>query len=173
MTLYKEIYKILVSLRPKKSSGHDNISTYFLKKISQTISYPISILINKSFTEGIVPESLKIAKVIPIHKGKERESFSNYRPISILPSLSKILEKAMYKRVYNFLENNNILYKSQYGFRKNHSTTEAILEFLSNTVDSQQLVYFLIYPKLSTQSIRKYYYINLIIMVSVVMHSNG
>ena len=77
---------------------------------------------------------MKIAKVIPIYKAKEKELFSNYRPISLLPAFSKILEKIMYKRINIFLEQNNIIYPSQYGFRKKHSTIHAILEFINDTI---------------------------------------
>ena len=107
-----------------------------MKQISDEICYPLSIIINKSFAEGTVPDNLKLAKVIPVYKSKDSDIFSNYRPIYLLSSVSKILEKVMYKRIYNFLEFNNILYQSQYGFREKHSTTHAILEFISNTVQA-------------------------------------
>ena len=70
-----EVKSILNTLKPKKSSGHDNISTSFLKQIATEISYPISKLINKSFEEGIVPNIFNIAKVIPIHKSKDKDIF--------------------------------------------------------------------------------------------------
>jgi hypothetical protein len=129
-----EIYKTIISLKSKKSSGHDNLSATFLKEIDAEMSYPLSIIINKSFAEGTVPDALKIAKIIPIYKSKEHDLFSNYRPISLLPTISKILEKTMHKRLFTFLESNKLLYQSQYGFRKNHSTTQAILEFVTKTV---------------------------------------
>ena len=78
---------------------------------------------------GHVPDIMKIAKVIPVYKAKEQDLFSNYRPISLLPAISKILERVVYKRVYNFLKLNDIFYPSQYGFRSNHSTIDALTEF--------------------------------------------
>ena len=106
-----------------------NISSVLLKEINNQVCVPISTLINKSLELGIVPDVMKIAKVIPIYKAKEHDLLSNYRPISLLPTISKILERVMHKRVYNFLNTNNIFYPSQYGFRKNHSTFDAITEF--------------------------------------------
>ena len=131
-----EILSIINSLKGKKSCGHDNISTSFLKDISKQICSPISILINKSLEVGIVPDIMKMAKVIPIYKAKQNDQFSNYRPISLLPSLSKILERVIHKRVYSFLKFNNIFYHSQYGFRSNHSTIDALNEFVYNTLSA-------------------------------------
>ena len=85
-----------------------------------------------SITNGIVPDKLKIAKVIPIFKKGDKNEISNYRPISLLSIFNKLLEKVVYKRLYNFLIKNNILYKYQFGFRKNHSTSMALLEVIDN-----------------------------------------
>ena len=116
-TTPQEVHKITSSLKAKKSCGHDDISTSFLKNINGEVATPISILINNSFAECIVPDILKIAKVIPIYKSKDKDEFINYRPIFLLPALSKVLEKAMHIRLFSFLKTNNILYQSQYGFR--------------------------------------------------------
>ena len=89
-----------------------------MKSIGHSIAYPISVIINKSIQTGIVPDSMKIAKVIPIHKAKEKDNFSNYRPISLLTSMSKITEQIIHKRLAFFLETNKILYENQFGFRK-------------------------------------------------------
>jgi hypothetical protein len=87
---------------------------------------------NKSMETGEVPDTLKLAKVIPIYKANEKDMFTNYRPISLLPCFSKILEKLMHKRVYSFLVKHNMLYNSQYGFRPKHSTTYAIIELVGD-----------------------------------------
>lgn len=131
-----EVKLLIKSLKPKKSSGNDKLTPILIKQLDLEISYPLSVLINKSFSEGIVPDALKIAKVIPIHKAKERDQFSNYRPISILPVISKLYEKAMHKRLLNFMEKHDLLYQSQYGFRENHSTIMAVLELINKTIDS-------------------------------------
>jgi hypothetical protein len=128
--------KLIKSLKAKKSSGLDNISAHFLKKIGHSIAEPLSIIINKSIFNGIVPDDIKLAKIIPIYKSKEKENMTNYRPVSLLTSFSKLLEKVVHKRTYNFLQLNNLFDESQYGFRKNHSTVNAISEFVNNTVIS-------------------------------------
>ena len=112
----EEIYKILLNLRPKKSCGIDGISNDLIKKLAYELKLPLSIAINKSLLAGNVPDILKIAKIVPIFKAKDKQSLTNYRPISLLPNISKILEKVVHKRIYNFLTSKNILYNSQYGF---------------------------------------------------------
>ena len=82
------------------------------------------------------PNIFKTAKVIPIYKAKDAQELTNYRPISLLPSISKILEKVIHKRLYTFLNSHNIFYASQYGFRPNHSTINAITEFTSYAMSS-------------------------------------
>ena len=130
----EEIKKIISNLYPKKSFGFDGISNEIIKQISSVIITPLCLAINKSIETGIVPESLKVAKIIPIYKSKDKQLLTNYRPISLLPNISKILEKVIHKRIYTFLDSKNILYDSQYGFRNNHSTNHAIAEFLSNVL---------------------------------------
>ena len=85
---------------------------------------------------GYFPESLKIAKVIPIYKAKSRDDFNNYRPISLLSVLSKILEKVIHKRTLHFLNSNHVLYNSQYGFRPGCSTINAVSESVTNIISS-------------------------------------
>ena len=121
-----EILKIISDFQAKKSTGHDQISMSFLKNISHCISYPISLIVNKSLNQGIFPRAMKLAKVVPIYKNKDKNKFDNYRPISLLPSISKITERVMHKRLYNFLTRNGSLSPTQFGFRSNHSTTDAV-----------------------------------------------
>ena len=115
--------------------GHDGINSILLKGIQFSVCSPLSIIINKSIETGWVPTELKIAKVVPIYKAKDKKLFSNYRPVSILPTISKIFEKIMHKRLYHFLMANDIFYKSQYGFRPNHSTINAVTELCSNIIN--------------------------------------
>ena len=131
-----EISKILKTMKSKTSSGHDNINSKLLKAVESCIVKPISTLINKSIETGIVPDIMKLAKVIPIYKAKNKDELSNYRPISLLPVLSKIMEKVIHKRLYSFLEHNDILYKNQYGFRRKHSTIDAITQFITDATSS-------------------------------------
>ena len=85
-----------------------------------------------SFTQGIFPNILKIAKVVPVFKSGNYLDCSNYRPISLLSALSKILEKLVHKRLYDFLDKNRSLYFRQFGFRPNYSTSFALLELIEN-----------------------------------------
>ena len=121
--------KIIKSLKPKSSSGHDNLSSIQLKFISGDIITILTQIINQSLCTGIVPNSLKIAKVTPIYKKEDPHITDNYRPISLLPVISKVLEKVVFLQVYDYFVENNLLYDSQYGFRKLHSTEYAALEF--------------------------------------------
>ena len=129
-----EIEKILRTLQPKTSYGTDCISNKLLKEIGSFVIEPLQLIFNKSLELGIFPDRMKIAKVIPLFKNKSRELASNYRPISLLLTLSKILEKIMYTRVYNFLDQTNQLYISQYGFRKRHACEHAVGELVSQIV---------------------------------------
>ena len=87
-----------------------------VKLARHTISLPVSLIANSSFQNGIFPGKLKFAKVTPKHKGKSKLEFTNYRPISILPIFSKLLEKAMHSRMIKFLDEHKILFKHQFGF---------------------------------------------------------
>ena len=96
-----------------------------------------------SIYQGTFPESLKIARVIPIFKGENEQLVHNYRPISVLPFYSKIFEKIVATHVIEFLEDNNVFYQYQFGFRKNHSTSHAIIalvEKVSKALDTGKYV---------------------------------
>ena len=123
-----EIETIINSLKPKTSCGHDNISTKLIKQTCAAVSTPISHIANISMQQGIFPTSMKLAKVIPVYKKDSKSHFINYRPISLLPSFSKIIEKLTHKRLFKYLTKNNILSLNQYGFQPNMSTEFAILE---------------------------------------------
>jgi len=87
-------------------------------------------IFNLSLNEGIVPDELKIAKVVPIYKKGDKSEAINYRPISLLSVFDKLLERLMYNRLYSFLTKHNILYKYQFGFRKKYSTVLALIEVM-------------------------------------------
>ena len=87
---------------------------------------------NISFASGSVPSQLKIAKVTPIYKNGDSHDIHNYRPISVLPCFSKILERLMYKRLYKFLSDFHILFDFQFGFRSKHSTDLALIHFVDH-----------------------------------------
>ena len=87
-----EVRNIITSMKGKTSSGHDHLSSKCIQTIKNSICKPLSIIKNKSFETGLIPKSMKIAKVIPIYKCKDKNEMSNYRPISLLPSTSKIMK---------------------------------------------------------------------------------
>ena len=110
--------KVIQELAPKSSSGHDNISTRLLKDLAPYIASTLTLIINQSLSVGIFPDRLKIAKILPLYKKGDRHIIDNYRPISLLPSLSKVFEKIVFKQLYDYFIRNNLLYNSQYGFLK-------------------------------------------------------
>lgn len=135
-TTADEVKNIITLLKNKASSGYDDIPTHLIKQAVAVLSHPLSYIINLSLVQGIFPDNLKIAKVIPLFKADDPSLFSNYRPISILPSFSKVYERVIFTRLLNHLNINNILYNKQYGFRKNHSTIHAIIDLLDNISQS-------------------------------------
>ena len=92
-------------------------------------------IIHFSFSNGIFPEHCKIAKVVPLHKQGSKDDPNNYRPISILPSIAKIFEKLLHKRLTKFFDKHNVIKPTQYGFQANVSTTHAILDILTSLYD--------------------------------------
>ena len=133
-----EIESVVKSLPNKVSSGYDQISNNLLKQLSSSISYPLEIIFNQSIQQGIFPMLMKKVEVIPLYKGKDREEVVNFRPISLLITISKLLEKIVYKRVYKFLDDNSILYDSQYGFRSKWSCSQAIAELTGKILQARE-----------------------------------
>ena len=125
-----EIIKIIKSLKNTNSTGFDNFSTKFIKLSAPILAPALVKLFNLSIQTGVYPDLLKVAKVIPIFKKGDSTSVNNYRPISILSPINKIFEKIIYSRLLKFINKTNILYKYQYGFRKNHSTEHALIELV-------------------------------------------
>ena len=127
-----EVISIIKQLSNRKSTGPNSIPTDILHLLMLDISKPLAQIYNLSFKMGEFPDMLKIAKVIPIFKKDSKLLVSNYRPISLLSNLNKILEKLMFNRVYDFLERNDIIYKLQFGFRSKHSTKLALIDITEN-----------------------------------------
>ncbi len=118
------------------SPGWDDLPAMTFKPVLEHFSKPLTFIINQSIREGIFPDCLKIAKIVPIYKTGDKSLISNYRPISVLTFFSKVFEKIMYNYVLDFINTHNILYKFQFGFRKQHSTSHAIITLVEriNTV---------------------------------------
>ena len=99
-----------------------------IKKAILLVSETLTYIVNLSIQHGIVPDEKKIARVIPIFKSDDQSLFTNYLPISVLPSFSKFFQRGIYKRLMQYLMNFNILCSNKYGFRKNHSTALALID---------------------------------------------
>ena len=117
-TCEAEILHTTTHLKASTSEGFDNISTQILKQTMKEVATPLTHIVNLSLSHGIFPNDMKLAKIVPVFKNGNTKLFNNYRPISILPAFSKILEKIVCNRLLHFLETKYILYKHQYGFRK-------------------------------------------------------
>ena len=117
----------VISQLNNSAAGHDGLPASIMKKLSNDYAIPLTHCINMSVIQGDFPDTLKIAKVIPIYKGDDEQMVQNYRPISILPFFYKIYEKIIYNHIINFLTVNDILYDKQFGFRKGHATNHAII----------------------------------------------
>ena len=126
-----EVNNILTNMIPKTSSGIDDINNKLLKELKEYLLVPLEQIFNLSLIQGIFPDRMKTAKVVPLHKGQNKDIANNYRPISLLLTISKILEKVVYKRVYRFLTDTGQLFVSQYGFRKKHACDHAVGELIS------------------------------------------
>ena len=118
----QEVINLCSSLSSGTATGFDNVPLRFIKETIISISSHLTHIFNLSITSGMVPIELKIARVVPLFKAGDKSIFSNYRPISVLPSFSKILEKHVYNRLIDYLSKYKILSNNQFGFRKHYST---------------------------------------------------
>ena len=124
-----------------QSGGHDNIPMSIIKQSINLISAPLTHIVNLAIMHGIVPDQMKIGRVVPIFKAGDKSIFSNYRPVSILPCFSKFLERIVYNRILCYLIDFNVLCDNQYGFRKNHPTTHALVDLydkISSALDRRE-----------------------------------
>ena len=122
--------KAIDKLENKNSSGHDGISNKLLKLLKMELSKSLTLIINQIITTGIFPDSFKISKITPIFKKGDVSLLSNYRPISLLPTISKIFERILYNQLYEYFNSNNLLAEQQYGFRINRSTEYAAVRLV-------------------------------------------
>lgn len=129
------ILKAIDSIPSKFSCGYDQISSDFLKQIKFEIVDIVTLIVNQSLRSGIFPDKLKIAKVIPVYKKGDNHLIDNYRPISLLPAISKIFERIMHDQLFDYFTRNNLFFPSQYGFRKSHSTELASVELIDRVLE--------------------------------------
>ena len=129
----EDILILLQNIEPNKAAGIDKINGKFFKHGAKRLATPIAQLCNLSIILGIFPDECKIAKLIPLYKKGSKVDPKNYRPISLLPVVSKIIEKVIYDQTINFLNEKKILYNLQSGSRKNYST-DSCLTYLNDKV---------------------------------------
>ena len=125
-----EVESLLRRINTNKSSGPDGIGNWVLKHCAKSLSFPYSKLFNKSLETGIFPSQWKQANVCSVFKKDNKSDKTNYRPISLLSSSSKILEKIVYKRLYEYLMDNNLLIQQNSGFKRKDSTVNQLLKIV-------------------------------------------
>ncbi|KAK3911933.1 putative RNA-directed DNA polymerase from transposon BS [Frankliniella fusca] len=125
-----DIIVAISKLKNKKCSGHDDVTDYIVKKCYMPLVKPLQHLIQSSFNDGIFPEVLKISKILPLFKKGNKEELGNYRPVANISVFAKIYEGVMDTKVRNFLYKHNILSEAQFGFIKDKSTSEAVINFI-------------------------------------------
>ena len=131
-----EIHSLICHLSKSPKMANSFIPIKLIYMISEYISYPLSLMINQSFDTGVFPDRLKNSVVLPIHKNGPTSCISNYRPISLLPLLSKVFEKSMKCRITDFLNKYSIIHPSQFGFRPHQSTSDALAKFVIDVQSS-------------------------------------
>ena len=107
--MYEEVKEEVNNMKNKSSSGVDGVLSKIIKHVGPFICDKLCHIFNLTFSTGSIPDELKVSLVTPIYKSGDKEDFTNYRPISVLPCFAKILEKIIYKRVIQYLEQNKIL----------------------------------------------------------------
>ena len=127
---YEEVAKILSNLSPSKSCGIDGLTVRLIEACGEAIIPPLLHIFNTSVKVGVFPSIWKVAKVTQIFKEGKTDDPSNYRPISVLPVLSKVFERVIHDKTYAYISNFNLLNNRQSGFRKRHSTVTCLIEFL-------------------------------------------
>ena len=131
-----EIEKIISSLKSTNSCGLDNIDSYVIKLAKTELIPVITHIVNLSIQQKTFPVAWKTAKIIPLHKKDEYTAAKNYRPVALLSIFSKILERAVFLQIMDYMENNNLLHPSHHGFRRHHSTATALLEMYNGWLEA-------------------------------------
>lgn len=130
-----ELLDLANKMKNKYSSGDDQIPTSIVKLSTSKTVEVLNYIINNSLKFGIFPNQLKLAKIVPLHKEGSLDNLNNYRPISLLPSFSKIFERVMCSRLISFMNKCELLSTTQHGYLKGRSTTTAIFQFTKVILD--------------------------------------
>ena len=133
-TTYNTILKALKKIRSDCSTGYDNIPIRYLKHVAEALASPLTCIINNCIEKSIFPHQWKTAKIRPILKISNPVKISDYRPISILPILSKVFERVILEQLFNFIEENSVYAKTQSGFRKGHSCAYMLLKLKDDII---------------------------------------
>ena len=128
-----EVERIIRSLK-NVSPGHDGIQASVVKDTYPLFLNPLTHVLNLSISQGFFPKEMKLAQVIPLHKSGDLSNIGNYRPVSVLPLFSKLLERLMYIRIFSFMTRHSLLYKYQFGFRENHSANMALIILIDKII---------------------------------------
>ena len=119
----------------KKSTGYNEISTKTIKILSAVISLTLSLIINKCILNDTVPDEMKVSKIKPLFKKGDVTLLNNYRPISLLPCVSKIFERVLFNQLYDYFHRNDLLTLHQYGFCKNYSIEFAAMKLIDRVAN--------------------------------------
>ena len=133
------IANVITKLKNKSSYRYDNISNKLIKSAKNVLIKPLTLIVNQCLHTGIYPSLLKLAHVKPLFKSGDKSKFNNYRPISLLPSLSKIFESVIFNQLLHYFVENNLLSMEQFDFRPGHSTELAaiiLVDYLMSEMDS-------------------------------------
>ena len=122
------VYRLITKLPTSKATGVDKISTKVLQVAAPAVAQPLIKIFNKSIVLGQFPSEWKAARVMPVFKNGQRTMLDNYRPISILPVVSKLIERILYNQISEYLEKESILSEYQFGFRSCNSTTTTLID---------------------------------------------
>ena len=133
------IGKLIDNLKNKASYGHDNISNILIKRAKEVLIEPLTLLVNQMLKSGHFPSELKISRVKLLFKKGDPSEFSNYRPISLLPSFSKIFEYVIFYQLFDYMCENNLLTIEQFGFRRGHSTELAAIQLVDRLTKQMDL----------------------------------
>ena len=138
----ENVIKLINHIKPNVAVGYDNINSKMLKDSKEILAPWLTEIINISYEKNIFPDCMKVANIKPIYKENNKEEISNYRPISILPTISKIFERSSTDQLVKFLEQNDLITKCQHAYRKGHSTTTCLVEIINQlyrNIDEGQL----------------------------------
>merc|ERR1711888_118149 len=132
----EEVLNKLNAMQPHKATGHDNIPSKFLRDAASSIAPCMTHIVNLSIKQGQVPYDFKMAKITALHKKGSKLDPGNYRPVSILNSTSKVMEKVVYEQIEKYLATKKLMYEFQSGFRTSHSTDTCLL-YLSDHIKQE------------------------------------